>query len=402
MASPDFLAVDRLAKAFTPNRPIHLPALLSGRLDLLYRLQDDVLTPGKHVLLYGDRGVGKTSIARVLGVLVQEPDEPRGTRSIVVACDSNDSFDSIWRKVFQEVLLAERQLGFEQSATWNIVGRWNPGSAVESPNDVRLLVEGLPNPTTIIIDEFDRVQSENARLLMTDTIKLFSDSNTRSTIVLVGVGQSIEELVSAHQSISRNLDYVSVDPMMPEELAAIIRRGFDSSNLEFEDGLDFKIAQLSQGYPHYTHLLGLWTGRKAAERGGTEVALTDLRLAIPESIRNTSGSIRIEYDLATDSNQPNNLFKQVLLACALADKDARGRFSLSAVREPLQTILHRNIAPISYQRHLAAFCDEVRGPALVKTGRRRSYRWHFANPQMIPFVHLQGIHDGLISNGLTD
>ena len=399
MTTPDLLAVDRLAKVFTPNRPIHLPALLSGRLDLLFRLQDDVLTPGKHVLLYGDRGVGKTSIARVLGVLVQEVDDPHGNRSIIVACDSNDTYDSIWRKVFQEVLIAERQLGFEQSVAWNIVGRWTPETPIVSPNDVRILIEGFPNQTTVIIDEFDRVQDDSTRLLMTDTIKLFSDSNTRSTIVLVGVGQSIEELVSAHQSISRNLDYVPVDPMAPVELAAIISKGFESANMRFEDGLEFAIAHLAQGYPHYAHLLGLWTGRKAAGRGSTEVVSNDLDLAIPESIRNAAGSIRVEYDQATDSNQPNNLFKQVLLACALADKDVRGRFSLGAVREPLQDILGRSIDPISYQRHLAAFCEDVRGPALVKTGRRRNYRWHFSDPQMIPFVQLQGIHDGFITKG---
>ena len=43
MASPDILATDRLAKAFSPTHPIQLPTLLAGRLDLLYRLQDDIL-----------------------------------------------------------------------------------------------------------------------------------------------------------------------------------------------------------------------------------------------------------------------------------------------------------------------------------------------------------------------
>ena len=195
------------------------------------------------------------------------------------------------------------------------------------------------------------------------------------------------------------LDYVSVSPMGPEELALIVKKGFEASSLKFEDGIDFKIAQLSQGYPHYTHLLGLWAGRRAAERGSNEVTSADLELAIPDSIQNTAGSIRLEYDQATDSNQPNNLFKEILLACALTEKDIRGRFSLAAVREPLQRILGRRVAPIGYQRHLATFCDSDHGPVLIKTGRRRNYRWHFANPQLVPFVHLQGIHDGFIPNG---
>lgn len=397
--SLDPLAIARLDKSFTPRRPISLPDLLAGRLNLLYRLLDDIATPSQHVLLYGNRGVGKTSIARVLGVLSQEVDEPKGRRSIIVSCDSNDSYGSIWRKVFQEVLLAERQLGFEQHHERSIVGRWNPDDTIVTPNDVRLLIEALPNPATIIIDEFDRIQTEGeASRLMTDTIKLFSDSGTPCSIVLVGVGQSIEHLISAHESVSRNVDYVPVDPLEPSELAQIIQKGLHNANMTFDDGLDSRIAQLSQGYPHYTHLLGQWAGRRAVERGSQHVASSDLKAAIPSSIMSAAGSIRVEYDRATDSTQPKNLFKEVLLACALADKDVRGRFALGALHEPLQRILFpRKVARSSYQRHLSLFCEPEHGPALIKTGRRKNYRWHFANPQLVPFVYLQGIQEGLIN-----
>ena len=396
--SPDPLAIARLAKSFTPTRPIALPDLLSGRLSLLYRLLDDIESPSQHVLVYGNRGVGKTSIARVLAVLAQETDEPRGRRSIVVSCDSNDTYGSIWRKVFQEVLLTERQLGFDQHRERSIVGRWDPDDTISTPNDVRLLIEGLPNSTAIVIDEFDRIQTEGeASRLMTDTIKLFSDSGTSCTIILVGVGQSIENLITAHESISRNIDYVPVDPLEHWELAQIIQKGMHSANMTFEDGLDSRIAQLSQGYPHYTHLLGQWAGRRAIERKSQRVDSIDLTAAIPSSIENAAGGIRVEYDRATDSTQPRNLFKEVLLACAVAEKDVRGRFALAALHEPLKRILcPRSVGRSSYQRHLALFCEPEHGSVLVKTGRRKNYRWHFANPQLVPFVYLQGIHDKLI------
>ena len=397
MSSNNFMIQERLAKAFTPTQPVSLPDLLSGRLELLFHLQIDINTPGQHVLLYGDRGVGKTSVARVLAVLSQE-DEPRGRRSILVSCDSTDTYGSIWRKVFQEVLLVQRQLGFAQQETWNIAGRFDPEDTIESPNDLRLLINSLPNPAVVIIDEFDRIQDCDTRLLMTDTLKLFADTGTNCSVVLVGVARSIEDVIGAHASISRNLDYVQVDPMRPEELAEIVTKGFGKVGLEVEPGLDFRVAQMSQGYPHYTHLLALWAGHQTIQRGGDFVSQDDLRNAIPYSIRNAAGGIRIEYDLATDSSQPNNLFKEVLLACAMAEKDVRGRFALRMVREPLQRILNRKIEPVSYQRHLAAFSEPERGTTLVKTGRRRHFRWHFANPQLIPFVLLQGINDGLISD----
>lgn len=396
--TPDLLAIERLNKSFTPTRPIALPDLLSGRLDLLYRLLDDIVTPSQHVLLYGARGVGKTSIARVLAVLAQDALDPNGKRSIVVSCDSADTYGSIWRKVFQEILLSERQLGFDGYQRQSIVGRWDPNDTISVPNDVRLLLAGVPNPTTVIIDEFDRIPTEGeANRLMTDTIKLFSDSGTPCSIVLVGVGRSIEDLVSAHQSVSRNIDYVPVDPLEPTELAQIIQKGMQKASMTFEDGLDSTIAQLSQGYPHYTHLLGLWAGRQALEKGNQHVTHNNLREALPRSIANAAGGIRLEYDKATDSTQPNNLFKEVLLACALADKDVRGRFSLAAVHEPLRKILERKVARSSYQRHLALFCEFEHGPVLTKTGRRKNYRWSFVNPQLVPFVRLQGIKEGLIA-----
>ena len=199
---------------------------------------------------------------------------------------------------------------------------------------------------------------------MTDTIKLFSDSATPCSIVLVGVGQSIETLITAHESVSRNIDYVSVDPLEPAELAQIIQKGMQNVGMTFDDGLDLQVAQMSQGYPHYTHLLGQWAGRRAVERGSQHVTFDDLKNAIPSSIENAAGGIRVEYDKATDSTQPNNLFKEVLLACALADRDVRGRFALAALHEPLQRILYpRRIARSSYQRHLALFC-EVRNMGL--------------------------------------
>ena len=400
MTGPDILALDRLAKAFTPNRPIDLPDFLSGRIDLIYRIQDDIYTQGKHVLLYGDRGVGKTSIARVLAYVVQEPELRNGRRSIFVSCDSQDTFGSIWKKVLQEILLAERQLGFEHQQSRTVVGRWEPDSPIESPNDVRLLIGALPNASVIVIDEVDRIPADEVEThrLMSDTIKLFSDTNSNCTIVLVGVGQSIAEMMAAHESISRNMDYVPVDPMSPEELAEIIQKGYAAAGLGFQNGLDFRIARLSQGYPHYAHLLGLWSGRKAAERNSTEITAVDLENAIPFSIRNTAGGIQLEYDQATDTNQPDALFKPILLACALAAKDVRGRFGIGALREPLQEILKRpNIRPVIYQRHLAKFCEPSRGPALFRTGRKKNYRWQFTNPQLIPFVRLQGLRDGLIT-----
>jgi Cdc6-like AAA superfamily ATPase len=376
-----------------------LPEWFAGRTHLLDRATDAVNTSGRHVVLFGERGAGKTSLARVLAVSVQEPEVPTGLRAIAVWCSSADNYSSIWRKVFQEIQVSQRQLGFVQDAAAPVVGRLElHDTAIEDPNDVRLYVRSLPNPSVIVIDEFDRVLADGeTQRLMADTIKLFADTGVESTIVVVGVADSIADLIAGHESIGRNLAQVQVSPMTVAELSQIVQRGLKYAGLDFEDGLDAKIAELSQGYPAYTHLLSLWSGRRTLDANRTRVTFADLDLAIADALENATGNVQQEYENAVASVRKDNLFREVLLACALAEKDSLGRFAAVNVREPLAQITEKDYTTGAFQSHLAKFTAAQRGPVLKKTGSRRNYRWQFINPQLIPYVRLIGIRSGLLA-----
>ena len=77
---------------------------------------------------------------------------------------------------------------------------------------------------------------------MADTIKLFSDTNVGSTIVLVGVADSIADLIAEHESIGRNVAQIHVEPMSMGELGEIVQRGFEHAGLDYEPGVDQRIA----------------------------------------------------------------------------------------------------------------------------------------------------------------
>ena len=391
----DALQVERLSQAFTPHRPIDLPKFLSGRGDLLYRALDAANTEGLHVILFGDRGTGKTSISRVLSLMLQEPNRVDGRRVLTASCNSSDDFTSIWRRVFQEILVAPRQLGFSPDQSQIAVHRMQDFAGTD-PNDVRLMIQSLPNPSVIVIDEFDRVPADtDARRLMSDTIKLFSDTGVKATIILVGVADSIGELIAEHQSISRNIEQIPVEPMTPTELGDIVRKGYDHVGLDYDDRVPREIAELSQGYPHYTHLLSLWAGRRALGSGATSVTTEVLEAAIPEALRGATGGVQQEYERAILSSQKEALFEEVLLACALTQRDSLGRFATVDVRAPLRLILGREVTVGGYQSHLAKFCEPERGPVLKKSGKPRSYRWQFINPQIIPYILIRGKERGI-------
>lgn len=390
----------KLLKAFTPHQPISLPEFLAGRLDLMYRVEDAVHTEGLHVVLYGDRGTGKTSLARVVAYLVQEPDDVRGRRCVLVSCTVDDSFPTIWRKVGQEILLSQRQLGFGHHETLSITGRLDLDDAIATPNDARIILESLQNPTVIVFDEFDRIRDAGTQGLMADTIKFFSDHAVQSTLVFVGVGKSLSDLLHEHLSISRNIAQIPVFPMGKNELAQIIQKGYDFAGLSFDIGLDDEIADLSQGYPHYTHLLGLWCGRRALEDNRKKVVFMDLEKAVPDVLRNAEGGLQEQYERAVDSTKKTALFKQVLLACALSLKDSLGRFPVGALQEPLKLITGTDYTTGAYQAHLGRFCESDRGSVLERSGQQKSYRWRFLNPQLIPYIVLQGVSNKMIQPSL--
>ena len=59
----EFLA--RCDQAFRPFAPIDLPEFFAGRMEHIRRLEEEMRAPGRQVALYGERGVGKTSLAKL-------------------------------------------------------------------------------------------------------------------------------------------------------------------------------------------------------------------------------------------------------------------------------------------------------------------------------------------------
>ena len=386
-----------LEDSFSPNQPVTLLDLLRGRTREISRTIEAVHATSVHAVVFGDRGVGKTSIALVTAALAQEAERPDGRRALIASCSSDDDFASIWMNVFEEILTVERTVGFATVPSSTPSGRLElDPEQLKSPNSVRLAIQSLPNPTVVIIDEFDRVADKATRALIAETIKLFADRGTNSTLVIVGVADDVAGLMEAHRSIGRNLVEIPVGPLSEEELAAIVRSGFGRAGMSWLQTVPSHIARLCHGYPYYAHLIGRNAGRAALDADRNFVDLDDVRSAIDDMIENSLQSLRSDYERAVASPQPGNRFHQVLLACAMARKDALGWFTTADVRESLREIVgHRDIP--RFQSHLRKFTDPSRGPMLRRLGVPRSYRYRFTDPRMVPYVTLQGTTSGLIS-----
>jgi Cdc6-like AAA superfamily ATPase len=377
----------RIGAVFTPGAPVDSFALFAGRTSQVMDVVDAINQRGQHVVLYGERGVGKTSLANVLSEVFVEGDTGEALWSAKVNCNTTDSYHSVWSNIFRELGREE-----EFQASWS--------ERPPDPEDVRYLLQRLGRRVLIVMDELDRLEDDGALSQLADTIKTLSDNSVDATLVLVGVADSINELIGDHRSVERALNQVSIQRMSIAELTEIIDKGLARLDLEITDAARERIARLSEGLPHYTHLLALHAAQTTVMDERSQLTMGDVDAAIGGSVEKAAHSIRSDYQVATRSPRKDSQFAQVLLACALAQKDELGYFTARAVREPLTRIMGERREIGSFAKHLNKFTEPSRGCVLQKTGQPRRFFYRFENPLLQPFVILNGLAQSLIEESL--
>jgi hypothetical protein len=152
--------------------------------------------------------------------------------------------------------------------------------------------------------------------------------------------------------------------------------------------------------PHYAHLIGLHATRVALDRQSLAVSDGDITQAIRNALDDAQHSVRRAYHDAIRSPRKDNLFADVLLACALAKTTELGFFAAQDVRGPMRAITGRSYEIPSFAQHLNEFSESKRGPLLQKAGESRRYMYRFINPLMQPFVIMQGVVAGRVPKGV--
>jgi Cdc6-like AAA superfamily ATPase len=386
-----------LREAFTPGAPIDKLSLFAGRPQQTDLVVSAILQKGRHAILYGERGVGKTSMAKVLAELISDAGL-KTVNSDTINCDPTDDFSSLWHKAFKEltfkIKIATAGFGKGQQEQETDLDTLVPKRV--APDDVRRALSTLRERTVIVFDEFDRIQNREAKTLMADTIKNLSDHTIDTTLLIVGVAQSVMDLILEHRSIERSVIEIPMPRMSLVELEQIIAKGLSQTEMTITDPVKNKIVRLSHGLPHYTHLLALESGICATERGSAVVEDEDFTSAVMEIVK-TKQTVSEEYHNAVSSSYKNSRHKTTLLACALSPIDAQGFFQASAAASTLGKFIEKDCQVSDIQKHLTEYITERRGKILQRQGTSRRFRYRFSNPLMQPYTIIHSISEKLIT-----
>ena len=387
-----------LATTFSPSAPIRSIDLFAGRMHQIRQSVAAVGQLGQHAILFGERGVGKTSLAGLVHEFWSDFAKDRGgVFPVRYNCDSADTYGSIWANIVENIIDLFEKVGdtTPSGATWEaLTSEFSLGLA--TPHNVRRLLDIANKTFVVVIDEFDQVTDPDTIKLFASTIKNMSDNLSRSTLILVGVADTVDELIEDHASIDRALVQILMPRMRGSELTEIIRKTYDLIGMEAEEDILKHMGRLAQGLPHYAHRFGQEAGLAAVERNSRGVGKEDVGEAIRKAISHTNETIRSAYQRATTSPQKDAIFKQVLLACALAGGDELGYFAAGDIREPLQMVTQRQYEIPQFVGHLRKFASD-RGPVLQSVGDQWKRRYRFNDPLMRPYVVLKGIDAALIT-----
>jgi Cdc6-like AAA superfamily ATPase len=401
MSAPtlDEIRYNRLPKAFNPSGPVTEYDMFKGRQSQIRSVLDAVFDHGRSIIIFGERGVGKTSLAKVIHDIIKSLGEQSSTQVVysLVTCNRKASFSKLWHEIYKKVMItrpAKNVIGFntDETAQTPDPQRISLGDATSAGNiDQDQILNTISETQSVwIFDEFNLVP-EAEREAFADLIKALSDKNSRATVILVCVAEDVSEIIASHNSIERCTTQVLMPRMEASELGEILERAETITEMSFSPDSKQLILSLSQGFPYITHFLGREAAQAALSRHSLAINQLDIDTASRQFVDNAQESLKEAYRIATYSKAPNAIHEEVLLACALAQKDQYGNFTITSVANAISALRQRDVTAGVFAEHMAKFCEDAeRGQPLARKGAKGSWVYKFANPLLQPYVLLRG------------
>lgn len=315
-----------VGRVLSPAQPLQSEEFLRGREMQLAEMKKALYQPGRHVLIHGLRGVGKSSLAQTAAFSLSKNHDP-----ILVACDSNTTFASIVREIFNEADRKNPKVSTQVKEVGGSLSRFGIGlsgklttteETVQAPasiNDAVRLMEYLTlhfsEEPVVVIDEFDLVKDPREQEQFATFVKHVSDKHVNVKFIFCGIGESVDALMSAHASADRYFHTVGLGQLPWEARAEIIGEAAMAVGIEVGRDTVIRVSRISDGFPHYVHFLSeklFWRVYEGDTAGHANAE--QFEQAMSDAAQSMELRLKGPYEQAT--RKYNNDYESVLWAVA--------------------------------------------------------------------------------------
>lgn len=402
LSEPEF--VDVLQQYLSPSSPINRVQALRGREEQVKQITRAFHSPGRQVFIHGDRGVGKSSLALAVANYLSGD----GVRPIQIACNRG-TFFGLLHSACEQMLgvmpmqTAEPLKGKLSFAGYGLTAGMEASLArreVPTLTDLnqtisvlRFCAERRSEEQVIIFDEFEALADDQDRSIFADFLKQVGDQQIPIKLFFTGIGRSLEDLLAAHHSCYRYLASIDLQPLGWDGRLAIIDAAAEALQIAVEQSTRFRIAAISDGFPHYVHLVCeklFW----AAQDDGLSVSVTTPMhyvCALAEAVKDIEPFLRELYEQATQKY--GNDYQEVLWA--VADHHELKRRSIDIYQSYLQIIRQRQSSPLDrtkFNGRMNALKTISHGAILI--GSRQGW-YEMREPILRGYIRLRAENEGI-------
>ena len=258
---------ERLKRFVRPAKPVDTPEMLHGRTKQLEIIRRAMFADGRSIFIFGDRGVGKSSLARIAAAEYRD-----GAHDFLyVQCEEDSTLASVLLSLARAAGVAETKEGesrhefsarlFKFGYTHERTTQHREDKLIEPPSlDACVtLIEEIVNVTgpkgIAVVDEFDAIASLRERQRFGDLLKRLGDRGIDFKFILSGIGSSLHDLIGGHRSSIRQLQTIELERLSWDARWEIVTAAADGFEVTIDRNLCVRIAAISGGFPHYVHLL---------------------------------------------------------------------------------------------------------------------------------------------------
>lgn len=407
----EFEAKVKQCLSITPIRSRENLIGRDAKLEIVIRALE---TTGRSVFIYGDRGVGKTSLAATSAETISGGEfDP-----ILIGCSADATFIELLQTAVR------RMHGAIRANSWNVQKKEvfsivpDMHTAIEngafgrftSQNDVidmlRYLSQFYPSSPVVIIDEVNELLSVDEKKKLADFAKQLTDQSAPIKIIFCGIGSSMEELMGLHASIGRSIMPVELERLDDLSLWSIVDHASAIVGIGIDRETTLRTAILSDGFPYFVHLVTDYMFWEAfnAEEDRDSITVEDFGKAVVAAIPHADNLLKATYEKATKKYRNSEEYEEVLWAYADAptltrqsqDVYDQSYLVIARKRNSLRRSRNEEVRPIlskeKFDQRLAKLKTSAHGEIL----RWRKSGWYeFQENMMRGFVRIRAREAGV-------
>ncbi len=374
---------------------------LVGRTEELDRIEKALFAQGRNIFIYGERGVGKSSLAATAANQWQSAD----AEYIDISCSPDSTITSLVASIASQAVNARWTANPKTTEQTTVDLKWLTYSVANeiSTTDFSEKIKGLSDAIevlrevaaihseipVVVVDKVDRIKNEKEIELLADLLKQLGDKRIELKFIFTGVGATLNEILGSHRSAIRQLETIELPRLSWDARWDIAVHALNAFDIEIPRDIYIRLAAVSDGYPYYVHLIVeklLWILFEKPELA-TAVTWDDYYSALDKAILGIAAELARPYELAV--NQRSQDYEEVLWSTS-ADEWQGAYLSDFYIQYVNIMSQIENKNPLPYEKYTSRVRNLLKPEygEIIRKGHKQGY-YHYREKMLRGYIRMQ-------------